>query len=204
MPTVFRVSCKDCDHAPDIAKGQLSGCVITDGHKDGIIIPEGYLEYRPEGGEPITLPHPTEGLALEEAGANWNEASRKGQLFSVTYKVCTDCGTINEEAKVNDNRGGCMIGIGAALITFLFGFYGYGLLISQALLLAYPALMGPLIISFVMYRKRWSAINEQNKCTTCAACGKSDFKTLFGATEQEMKCPQCKNTSMQYTIAGKS
>src|SRR6476660_3159769 len=107
MPTVFRIQCQACGAAPTSAGG-VAAYVVFDGQKDGVILPEGYLALRRNDGELVCLPHPLEGLRLEAEGFSWKEAFRQGRLFYVTFKVCTNCGTLHEEVQHHEDPTGCL------------------------------------------------------------------------------------------------
>ena len=203
MPILFRASCNKCDYLPEVT-ANMEDVTLEDNRDDGAVLPDNYLEYHAPDGSIMALPSTAEGLSLEQKGVNWHDAARNGQLIMVTHKVCLDCGALNKDARVYDSRDGCLIGILAAVVTFLFGKFAYGLQYSQAMLLAYPALILPYIVGRVLYRKRWKSKNAESRLEACSACGSGLFGSLMQASKRKNRCPQCEKSSLTYTIAGKS
>ena len=111
MPTVYLIKCEACgflpsypNHQQDDRPGDLDVCCS-----------DSALMYRGDDGELVGLPHPGEQRALEGLGGDWDSALEQGRLIAKTYKFCTACGVVNDDARVLQEEGFC----GAVLIALL-------------------------------------------------------------------------------------
>jgi hypothetical protein len=199
MPTVYRVRCTNCLRAPDIPPDRVAGYVAHAGRNDGVVIPADYLALQQDNGTLVCLPHPIEDLTLQNHAQSWAQAMKDGRLLRVTYKVCTACGTINEEKRVHDNRYGCLLALVILIATFCVAWSVFEL---HSYFLAWASLFVAVAIAALRYRLRWSATNAPWKLTHCAACRNTSICTLDQATKRPIMCPHCKTPNMRYTRAG--
>ena len=202
MPEVYRVFCTKCLHSPSFGIGGVAAYVKADDRDQGAVTPASYLAFRRDDGELVCLPHPNENSVLREHGGSWSSASRNGQILSVAYKVCTTCGTVNEESQIYDAGLGCMVAIIAAIATFAVVRFIFGIHVLPAFALAYGVMFIPLGLASFIHRIRWSRTNTQMALAQCSACGGGDFCDLPLATRGPMMCPNCRTRNMLYSDAG--
>ena len=112
-------------------------------------------------------------------------AQRSGCLLTVTVEICTSCGTIGEEPRVNDDSvlNGCAIAPLLTLVTFLVTKYVFGVGTGIAAGVAFLAgLLCPLVGKSI-YRIRWSRINREMSIEECATCGVDELIEVPDAIE---------------------
>jgi len=203
MPTIYRIECTNCGQSPKV-KSVTAGWVTTDGRKGGIILPEGYLSLKLSNGEYIDLPHPIEASVLKKNGFTWQKASQQSRLFRVTFKICTQCGMVQEERQHQNSRSGCLAGLFAAIaVFFLLKFWlkhDWGF----SFFMGYLVLMSVFRLAELANWLRWQNRNQNLKLKTCAGCDCGEFKTISQMVGKSWPCLFCKTSNMKYTVAGKS
>ncbi len=68
MGTIYRICCTSCSQSPQSLREEVAGYVAMDDRRDGVVLPDGYLEFRRTDQEPVMLAHPIEESILEEHG----------------------------------------------------------------------------------------------------------------------------------------
>jgi hypothetical protein len=203
MPTVYRIQCETCGKGPDITHC-LAGWVTTDGSRSGVVLPEGYVAVKLDGGEFKPLPHPAETSTLKSLGYNWDSAAKQGRLYRVAFKICKKCGTFHEERQHHNGIAGCIPG----LITFPVAAIVAKLALKSAwisaMCVAYLSTVSVAGIVGIASWVRWRRANSQLRLQKCAKCAATEFMTIPKAKGKALICPHCGIETVHCTIAGKS
>lgn len=203
MPTVFRITCSNCGKHQETT-GEVAGFFSPDGKTGGQVIPEGFLALKLPDGNFLCLPHPIEGSALENNGYSFDRAIKEGCLFSISFKVCTECGQLHEEKQhVSSNRG-CLPAMVAVLAFMLTLRFVLDFTWSASFLSSLVFTLILLALAEYVHSLRWNKENALLKVVCCSRCNKPNMKSLGQLSGKTIPCPFCGRRSVQIDIAGRS
>ena len=201
MPLVYRLQCENCGKSPTV-KGVLAGWVTTDGGKAGVILPESYLAVKLNSGELECLPHPVEQSTLEGLGFKWATAAKEGRLVTVTFKICEQCGSLNEEGQIRDPRGGCLVAvISAAIVVIALKLFA-STRWPAALFVAYLTMLSVFGAVAISNWLRWRGGNLRLRLKSCSHCQGVEFLTIRQATRKAVICQHCRTQNVRCKAAG--
>lgn len=201
MPVVYRLICSNCSGDSQEVEG-VAGFVSSGERLGGTVMPASYLAFQRDDGELVCLMHPLENSILEANGGEFDRSSRSGRLFRVTYKVCKDCGTMNEEKQIHDARFHCLLTPILMVSTFCIARFILNLHSLTSFGLIYVPLFALGGISSLLYRHRWGKLNDSMKLKACVECGGSNFTTIPKLKGQSNVCPTCKTHNLECVSAG--